>query len=321
MRVNKGVLLMADEKNPHEEDEGHFQKMLEAFRKAGHIAGQVVRDARMLVNPGETLVDVVESVEKMIADAGAVPGFPCNISINDIAAHYTPEIGSEAVIGEKDVVKIDLGVGVEGCVGDTAFTVDLSGEHGKLLEASEAALNAAISAIKPGATNGSIGAIIENEIRSRGFKPIENLTGHKIEPFTLHAGVSIPNIANGESYEFQEGDVFAIEPFATTGAGHVSESSQVEIFSVQGEGKLRMRSSRELLNKLVQRYFTLPFAERWLSRDFNSRLMLSAALKELLNSGSLHPYPVLAEAGKGMVAQFEHTVIVEHDGAKIITMP
>lgn len=304
-----------------ETEEEHLAHMLESFRKAGKIAGKVAQDSKMLINPGETLTDVAESVEKMIFESGAMPGFPCNISINDTAAHYTPEIGAEAVLGEKDIVKIDLGVVVDGCIGDMAYTVDLSGEQPKLLEASQEALNTAIASIKPGVTNGSIGALIEKEITSRGFKPIENLTGHKIEPFALHAGESIPNTSSNESYVFQEGDVFAIEPFATNGTGRVADSSQVEIFSVQAEGKLRMRASRELLNRLVQRYFTLPFAERWLIADFNSRLMLSAALKELLNSGCLHPYPVLKEVGKGLVGQFEHTVIIEHDGASVITKP
>lgn len=312
-----------EEEHSHDNmsDEERFAAMLEAFRKAGKIAGKVAHDSKMLINPGESLTDVAESVEKMIFEAGALPGFPCNISINDTAAHYTPEIGAEGLIGEKDVVKIDLGVSVDGCVGDLAYTIDLSGEQGKLLEASQAALDAAIAAMKPGVRTGDVGAVIEHEIKSRGFKPIENLTGHKIEPFSLHAGASIPNIKTDESYVLEEGDVFAIEPFATNGIGRVTDSSQVEIFSVQADGKLRMRSSRELLNKLVQRFFTLPFAERWLVGEFNSRLMLSAALKELLNAGCLHPYPVLKEAGKGTVSQFEHTVIIEHDGAKVITNP
>jgi len=294
-------------------------KALEYFKQAGQIAASIKKDAAGLVNPGESAFDIAETVEKMTRDGGAVPGFPCNVSINDIAAHYTPETKDSLLIGEKDVVKVDFGVSIQGCIADTAFTIDLSGEHGSLLEASAAALEDAVSSIRPGKTNGFIGGVIEKQIRSRGFKPIENLNSHMIEPFRLHAGIDVPSIATSDSYEFAEGDVFAIEPFATTGAGHVVDQPQVEIFSVVGEGRLRMRSSRELLNKLVTRYFTLPFAERWLVNDFNSRLTLSAALKELLNAGCLYPYPVLREAGHGMVAQFENTIIIEHDGAKVIS--
>lgn len=297
----------------------NMAKIHDAFKKAGKIAASIKKDAFGLVNPGESALDIAETVEKMTRDADAAPGFPCNISINDVAAHYTPETKDELLIGEKDLVKVDFGVSIGGCVADTAFSVDLSGENGPLMDASIAALEDAVATIKPGITTGAVGAVIEKQIRARGFKPIENLSSHMIEPFRLHAGVDVPSFANGATYEMQEGEVYAIEPFATTGAGRVADQPQVEIFSVVGEGRLRMRSSRELLGKLVSRYFTLPFAERWLVNDFKSKLVLSATLKELLNSGCLYPYPVLREVNRGMVAQFENTLIIEHDGAKVIS--
>lgn len=310
--------LQSQDLKPADEDES-LAKMHQSFREAGKIAASIKKDAAGLINPGESALDVAETVEKMIRDAGAVPGFPCNISINDIAAHYTPEINDKLLIGEKDLVKVDFGVAVNGCVADTAFSIDLSGEYGALLEASHKALEDAISSIKPGVTAGFIGSVIEKQIRSRGFKPIENLSSHMIAPFRLHAGIDIPSYDNGDSYKIREGDVFAIEPFATTKEGHVVDQPQVEIFSVAGEGRLRMKASRELFGKLISRYLTLPFAERWLVNDFNSRLTLSAALKELLNAGCLYPYPVLREAGRGMVAQFENTIIVTHDGCEVIS--
>ena len=301
---------------PTEED---IAQMYANFEQAGKIAASVLREAPKLVLPGESYFDIAESLEKMIVDAGGKPGFPANISINEIAAHFTPEADNAILIGETDLVKIDIGAQIDGCIGDTAVTVDLSGEHGKLCEASQAALDAALATIKPGVFVGDIGAAIEREIVSRGYKPIENLTGHKIEPYLLHAGVDIPNISGHKGYEVQEGDIFAIEPFASTGSGHVADTSQVEIFSLQSTPRLRMKYSRELMEYIVGNYFSLPFAERWLRGVFKSRLTLSTALRELMNSGALHPYPVLRDTGKGMVSQFEHTVIVEHDSAKATT--
>jgi len=296
-------------------------KIRENFERAGKIAGSVLKDAPKLVLPGESLLDVAESLEKMITDAGAHPGFPCNISINDIAAHFTPEADNDVIVGETDVIKIDIGTHIDGCVGDTAITVDLSGEQGKLLEASEAALAAAIAFMKPGVKVGDIGGEIEREITARGYKPIENLTGHKIEPFALHAGVEIPNIRTSDSYELQEGDVFAVEPFASAGSGRVADTAQVEIFSLVATPKMRMKYSRELLEFIAGSYLSLPFAERWLKGLFKSRVTLSSALRELLNSGALHPYPVLRDTGRGLVSQKEHTVLIEHDSAKILTSP
>jgi methionyl aminopeptidase len=300
--------------------EESLQRMRENFAKAGKVAAEVLREAPKLVMPGESYLDVVESLEKMIVDGGARPAFPANISINEIAAHFTPEAGSEALLGETDLVKIDIGAHVDGCIGDCALTVDLSGEHGKLCEASKAALEAAVASIKPGMAVGEVGAAIEKEISARGYRPIENLTGHKIEPYLLHAGQEIPNIASQGGYEIQEGDVFAIEPFASAGSGRVADTSQVEIFALAATPKLRMKYSRELLMHVMESYFSLPFAERWLAGVFRSRLTLSTALRELLNAGALHPYPVLRDTGKGMVSQFEHTVLVEHDSAKVLTL-
>lgn len=306
----------------HEElTEEEKAEIRENFIKAGNIAGKILKEVPKLVLPGESYFDVAESLEKMILDAGARPAFPANISINDIAAHFTPEADNSGLIGETDLVKIDIGTHIGGCIGDTAVTVDLSGEHGKMLEASQEALNAAIAMMKPGVKVGDIGAAIEAEITSRGFKPIENLTGHKIEPYILHAGVEIPNIKTSSSYALQEGDIFAVEPFASAGSGRVADTSQVEIFSLQATPKLRMRYSRELLEHIVGNYLSLPFAERWLRNIFNSRITLGTALRELLNSGALYPYPVLRDTGRGLVSQHEHTVLVEHDSVKILTLP
>lgn len=306
--------LQNDLPDPDEDRE----KILSNFKKAGKIAQAVRKDAASMVNPGESALDIAETIEKMIRDAGATSGFPVNISINENAAHYTPSIGDKLLIGEKDIVKIDFGAAIDGCIADNAFTIDLSGENGKLVDAAKDALELAVSSIKPGVGNGEIGALVEEKIKSYGFKPIDNLTGHMLEPYNLHAGVDVPSIKMDSDYHFKEGDVFAIEPFATNGQGHVADSSEVEIFSVVSDGKLRMRSSRELLQKLVHKYLTLPFAKRWLEGEIKSKLVLSASLKELIGAGCLYPYPVLKEAKKGLISQFEHTIIVEKDGAQII---
>ncbi len=303
-----------------EEGEGPDEaEILRRFEKAGAIAKRISEDSKKLILPGESLLDIAESVEKMIEDAGAKPGFPTNISINELAAHFTPEWDCETLLGEKDIVKVDLGVQVDGCIGDIAYTIDLSNEQGKLVEASQNALNAAIAAAKPGVKVGEIGGAIEDEIKKLGFKPIENLTGHMLRPYMLHAGVEIPNIRVPGGYELQEGDIFAIEPFATNGEGRVNDTSQVEIFSIEQTRNTRMRQSRQVLAYALENYFTLPFAERWLHKKFQSKLLLGAALKELMGSGILRPYPVLKEAKNGLVSQAELTVVIEKDGARVLT--
>jgi methionyl aminopeptidase len=289
------------------------------FEEAGKIGARVREESKALINIGEGVLDIAETIEGMIREEGAEPAFPTNVSINEIAAHYTPESGDEATIGEKDLVKIDLGVELNGAISDTAYTIDWGGTNGKLVEAAEAGLEAAIGMMKAGVSIGEIGGKVEETIRGYGYKPIANLTGHRISTGILHTGIDVPSIKTDDPYQLQAGEIYAIEPFATDGKGFVSDSDQVEIFSLYMPGKLRLRESRKLLNHIISNYGLLPFAERWLRQEFRSKLLLKNALKEMLRMQVLKAYPVLKEAGGGMVAQAEHTILVEEGGARVLT--
>ncbi|MEK6981340.1 MAG: type II methionyl aminopeptidase [Candidatus Micrarchaeota archaeon] len=292
---------------------------LENFIQAGKIAGKIREDSKKLIMVGEPLLEIAENIESMILEEGAKPGFPVNISINNIAAHYTPEFDCTLALDENDMVKIDIGVSVDGAIGDTAYTIDLSGKNENLINASREALDAALKFAKAGVTNGQIGEIIEEKIRSFGVKPISNLSGHSISTGDLHAGVNIPNVKTGEKYKLKEGEIFAIEPFTTNGKGYVEDAEQVEIFSIVSDNPVRMRQSRQILNFVKDNYTTLPFAERWVRKEFSSKLLVTSALKELLSMQVVRGYPVLKETGGGLVAQFEHTILVEENGVRILT--
>jgi len=293
--------------------------MIEKYEAAGRIAFEVLQEGKRLAKPGLPLLELAEKLESLIREKGAKPAFPVNLSLNDIAAHYTPEFQDKAVIGEKDLLKIDVGAQVDGFIGDTAATVDFSGENGKLVEASQSALEAAISSIRAGAKTGDIGAAVDSTMKSLGFRPIENLTGHSLAQYELHAGIEIPNIRTPHSRELKEGDVIAVEPFATSGAGRVGEGTKVEIYSLLSQRPVRGREARRLLSHVSANYRTLPFAERWLYPHFSSKLLLHAALRELVLSESLRQYPVLREVKGGLVSQAELTVVVEKDSARILT--
>lgn len=317
-RENENRNIKVGRQNSSMGDEA-AEASIEEFREAGKIGAKVREESRQLINIGEGLLDIAETIEGMIREEGAEPAFPVNVSINEIAAHYTPEFEDKATIGENDVVKVDLGAELNGALSDTAYTVDLSGKNGKLVEASEKALESAIGGIKAGVTIGEIGRIVEEKIKEYGFRPVANLTGHRISTGMLHTGVDVPSIKTDDPYQFQAGEIFAIEPFATDGKGFVSDTEQVEIFSLYMPGRLRMRESRKLLNHVISNYGMLPFAERWLMKEFKSKLLLKNALKEMLRMQVLKGYPVLKEAGNGMVAQTEHTVLVTEDGVEVLT--
>jgi len=299
-----------------------MEKMeLEDLIEAGKLTAKIKKDAEKLVVVGERLFDIAETIEMMIEKEGAVPAFPANVSINELAAHYTPSNDDISEMPEDALVKLDFGLIKGMAITDTSITVDLSGKHSQIMDASKEALENAIKAVKPGVAVDEVSKAIYETIRKHGCKPISNLTGHKIEWMNLHAGVEIPSVPMHVMYELQVGDVFEIEPFVTTkeGAGYIKETDKVEIYSLFLPGNIRLRQSRKMLEHVLGKYRTMPFCERWLFKEFPSRLMLNSGLKEMLKARVIMAYPVLAEANGAPIAQFEETVVVTEDGCIPIT--
>lgn len=287
------------------------EDILEKYREAGRILKIVRAEAADMIRVGNSLLEVAEFVEKKTIELGGRPAFPCNISRNQEAAHATPKAGNKGVFG-KDMVKLDLGVHVDGYIADSAITVDLSG-NSDIVKASEEALAAAIDFMKPGVSTGEIGAVIEESIRSYGLNPITNLSGHGLSQYEAHDDPTVPNKRVEGGVILREGDVFALEPFATDGTGLVHEGSWSEIYSVVKKKPVRMPVVRNVL-KQAEEYKELPFAKRWLNSE-----KLDFSLIQLEKAGVIHSYPVLIEKAGGLVSQAEHTVIITQDGCEVTT--
>jgi methionyl aminopeptidase len=287
-------------------------EILDNYLQAGLIAAKILRDGANQIQIGTSYLDVVESVEALVAEEGAALAFPLNLSLNEDAAHDTASPGDTRVFTRGDVVKLDLGVHVDGYIADTATTIDL-GINSLLVEASEQALEAAIGRIRPGVTAGELGMAVQSEIERRGYRPISNLTGHGLDRYILHRSPTIPNIGLNGGVILEEGMVFAIEPFATTGSGHVTEKGRREIYSQLSQKPVRIAAARTILEKIRDRH-GLPFARRWL----NERKM-DLALPTLIRSQVLHVYPVLSDIPGALVSQAEHTIIVTADGCIVTT--
>lgn len=283
--------------------------VLEKYIKAGEIAAQVLNFAKNIVKEEMLVVELAESIEKKIFELGAKPAFPVNISLNDLAAHYHPALNDKLAIKEEDYVKIDIGVHVDGYIGDTAATVRLAGKD-RLIECSEKMLDNAIKIIRPGVTIGEIGETIENISKEFGFNPIRNLTGHSLDRFDVHAGMTIPNIKNDSKYQLREDEIYAIEPFCTTGNGLVKESGSALIFRWIVDRPTRMIEARKIMEMARDKYERLPFAKRWIQKEI-SPLKVELALKELLAVNALYGYQPLREVSNKPVAQSEHSIIVK----------
>ena len=290
----------------------------EQWMQAGAIAGACREYGRTLVKPGASFLEVAELIEGKVRDMGAEPAFPVNISVNEDAAHDTPVAADERVFGADDVIKIDIGAHIDGYIGDTATTIVLGDRGQALAEAAKAALDAAIKVVRPEVPVRDIGAAIQTTIQAHGFKPISNLTGHLIERWTQHAGLSIPNVPHGDGI-VKEGMVIAIEPFATDGAGHIYESREGGIYHFKNARPQRQPDVRAALEAIAKKHDQLPFASRWLVGDVKPN-RIPLATRTLLRSGVIKSYGVLREAGDGLVAQAEHTVIVTADGCEITTV-
>ncbi|MBW3011037.1 type II methionyl aminopeptidase, partial [Candidatus Woesearchaeota archaeon] len=256
-----------------------IEEDLDDWIEAGKIAAKCLDMGAKMIKPGAKFLDVANAVEDKIKDLGGFPAFPVNLSTNEIAAHYTPSRNDESTFSDQ-LVKIDVGVHVNGAIGDTARTVDLSGKWKDLVQASRDALNAAIKIIKDGTTLGEIGNAVQEAIKAKGFVPIANLSGHSLERFSLHAGLNIPNVATGDETALEEGDIIAIEPFATNGRGLIKESSNPEILKLVSDRGVRSPIARNVL-KEAKLFNELPFAKRWIQTkgaEFGIREMMRANL-------------------------------------------
>jgi methionyl aminopeptidase len=263
---------------------------------------------------------VCEKAEKLIREKGGKPAFPCNVSINEVAAHYTSPPNDERRIPEKTIVKVDIGVHVDGYVTDTAFTACFNPEYKSMADAAEHALKVAIANIHPEMATSKIGGIIENDIKNRGFKPIANLTGHSVGRYLIHAGTSIPNVAQFSLTKVKAGEVYAIEPFVTLpeAVGRVEDGSEIAIFRLVKAKSVKNPYAKQLLKHIEDNFKTLPFAERWL-KGVVPKEQYREAFKELLASKTLMGYPIFVEVSRKPVAQAEHTVLITGDSCEILT--
>lgn len=263
------------------------------------------------------MLDVAEEVEDSMRKRGLRPAFPTCISIDDVAAHYSPTHDDTLRFRRGNVVKLDLGAHFEGWIADTAVTVEIGTRNWTgLIRASELALQTAIEAVRPGVSTRALGEGIQRAIESQGYKPVRNLTGHTIERYVLHAGKSIPNVPHGHD-TLREGEVVAIEPFASAGAGQVDGRRTGNIYRILKPKPLHDPSLDGFLESLVQEFRTLPFAERWAHR-LDQRA--PGILNQLVRRRIAMTYPALLDVDGGIVSQMEHTMIVDQEGAEVTTI-
>ncbi|NQV40549.1 MAG: type II methionyl aminopeptidase [Nitrosopumilus sp.] len=292
----------------------------EQYLKAGKIASEVREMVRVKDWIGKTVFEICEEVEGEIIKRGAKCAFPVNASINEIAAHYTAEPNDPITIKDTDLVKIDLGVQIDGYIADTAVTVCYDAQFDGLVQAAEEALANAMSMVKTGVKASDVGRTIETTIKKMGFKPIANLSGHSLDQYTIHAGKSIPNIWSIGGFTLSEDTAYACEPFVTTeqGGGFVRNGQIKNIFALNSRKKTKNEEADRLLDFIWENCNMLPFALRWITKEWEEK-KARELLDFLVKKKSVQAYPILIEVNEQRVAQAEHTFIPNENGVTVTT--
>ncbi|MFX1278313.1 MAG: type II methionyl aminopeptidase [Promethearchaeota archaeon] len=312
-----------EEKSKEEFDKEEERIKIESLRKAGEIAKEVKKEVKPKIKVGTSALDIINMVEGKIEDLGGICAFPVNLCINNIAAHYTSPLKDDGlIISESDLVKIDLGVHIEGYIVDTAFTVNFNEDESleNIIQATEVALDAAKMMVKPKVNTKDLGKKIEDIVRGFKFSPIKELGGHQIERWTVHGKKQLPELGSQGGDIMEEGEVFSIEIFASTGEGSVHNTQYSHIYELNpysGRVPLRRKASKQLLGYVNKNYKTLPFAERWLAKEF--RMGVAFGIHELVQQGKLQAHFVLAEKKGVYVAQSEETILVTESGCEQLT--
>jgi len=281
---------------------------IEYYNKLFKISAKVFDYARKIIKEDAKILEIAEKIENKIYQLNAKPAWPLNICINEMAAHYTPEKNDETRIKSEDLVKVDVGIHIDGYIIDSAFTVCLADENNKLIEASEIALENALKIVKPGIKVKEISEKIYSSLKELNVKPIINLCGHSIERYVTHAGITIPNVPNNIQTKIEKGDVIAIEVFTTSGSGWVEESYPPNIFAFLEKRGVRMPEARKILELAEKRFEKLPFAKRWIKDMAKGKVDI--AISKLVEIKALRDYPPLKESF-GKVAVSEKTILVE----------
>ena len=290
------------------------------YVKAGEISREIKKGFEARNWQGKSFLEICDFVEGEARRLGGQPAFPCNVCANETAAHYTADIDDPTMVPSSALLKVDVGVHVEGFIADTAVTLCYDESLLDLTEATKAALSEALKAVKSGARTSDVGKVVDAYARKRGYLPIANLSGHALEQYIVHAGTSVPNVWSPSTASFKQDKAYAIEPFFTTreGSGMVIEGKSQNIYSLVARKNTKEGDLNDFLEAVWKKCRSLPFTIRWFQDEF-AKDKLKGIVNRLIKMKLIRSYPVLVEAKSCPVAQAEHTLAVTSTGFVILT--
>ncbi|KAF2630301.1 methionine aminopeptidase 2-like protein [Macroventuria anomochaeta] len=317
-------------------------QFLNDYRKAAEVHRQVRQYVQTIAKPGITMSQLADEIEdgvRALVDHQAIEtgdalkagmGFPTGLCLNNVAAHWTPNPGvKDVVLQYDDVLSVDFGVHVNGRIVDSAFTIAHNPIYDNLLEGVKAATNTGLKEAGIDARMDHISACIQEvmesyEVTLNGktipIKAINNITGHNILRYKIHGEKQVPFVRTRTNQRMEEGDVFAIETFGSTGRGSIRDDVGVygygrnESSSARG---LHHASAKNLLKLIGENFGTLVFSRRYLERLGAKNYHLG--MKTLVAAGIVDQYGPLVDVPGSYVAQFEHTVLLRPNSKEVIS--
>jgi methionyl aminopeptidase len=327
------------------EEKRHLDRMnndfLQEYRQGAEIHRQVRQWAQKNIKPGQSLTEIAEGIEDGVRALTGHPGleegdnikggiaFPTGLNLDHIAAHYSPNAGNKTFLAADNVMKVDFGVHINGRIVDSAFTMSFDPMYDNLLEAVKQATNTGIREAGIDARMGEIGEAIQETMESYEVtingktypvKPIRNLNGHDIRQWQIHGGKSVPIVKSNDQTKMEEGEVFAIETFGSTGNGYVRDDLECSHYAKRADAPkkdLGVASAKKLLNVINKNFGTLPFCRRYLDRLGQDKYLLG--LRTLVDHGIVEDYPPLVDKKGSYTAQWEHTILIRPTVKEVIS--
>jgi len=331
------------------EDTELFDNIDNDFKKAAVVHKIVRNSVRGILKENTKIKDIVAHVEDMVLKLykhdrdtyfkqSNIDGlaFPVGVSINNVAAHDSALLDDDRYLEREDVVKIDFGVHQNGHIIDSAFTHvvgfdDVNSEYENLLEASRDATYSAIAMSGPDARILELSELIseiissyelplDSHLKNKQIVPVEGLGGHDILPYRIHGDkliLSVPNENAQEGMKMVEGEIYAIETYASTGAGVLSQSdnaNECSHFMLNPNTKSKKFFKKSDAYKGIKHRNGLPFTLQWCDKSHGKFVR---DFKQAITSGDIFAYPPLLDEPHARISQYEHTIRIR-DGSVTI---
>ena len=310
---------------------------LSDYRKAAIIHRLVRSNILRKIHDGVSFLEIIkeadDSVSKFIKDGDGGFAFPLGISVNEIMAHDTAMLNDERKLKKNDIVKIDLGIHINGCIIDSAFTTIVDGDpdvnsyYDPLIQATKDATYTGICLSGVDAELYDISEAIQEVIESyeledgTPIRAVRGLGGHDILPYRVHGKkliLCVPHKSQ-ENIRMNEGEFYAVETYASTGNGNCKMKS-IEMcnhFMINENVKMSKQMKKNPVVECEEtKNNSLPFTQRQIANI----KQIQKHMNEGVRNRSIVAYPPLIDKKGSMTSQFEHTIHIKKESVEILSL-